>query len=37
MVATDRRGRALIVTADLNGTTCLARPAAPPPSLALPR
>jgi hypothetical protein len=37
MVAIDRRGRALIVTADLNGTTCLARPAPPPPSLALPR
>ena len=37
MVAIDRHGRALIVTADLNGTTCLARPAPPPPSLALPR
>jgi hypothetical protein len=37
MVAIDRHGRALIVTADLSGTTCLARPAPPPPSLALPR
>jgi hypothetical protein len=37
MVAIDRHGRDLIVTADLNGTTCLARPAPPPPSLALPR
>ena len=37
MVATDRRGGSLIVTADLGGTTCLARPAPPPPSLALPR
>jgi len=37
MVATDRRGGALIVTADLGGTTCLARPYPPPPSLWLPR
>jgi len=37
MVAIDRHGRALIVTADLNGTTCLARPSPPPPSLWLPR
>jgi hypothetical protein len=37
MVATDRHGRVLIVTADVNGTTCLARPSPPPPSLWLPR
>jgi len=37
MVATDRRGGALIVTADLGGTTCLARPYPPPHSLWLPR
>jgi hypothetical protein len=37
MVATDRHGRVLIVTADINGTTCLARPSPPPPSLWLPR
>jgi hypothetical protein len=37
MVAIDRHGAVVIVTADVNGTTCLARPAPPPPSLALPR
>ena len=37
MVAIDRHGRALIVTADSNGTTCLARPSPSPPSLWLPR
>jgi len=37
MVAIDRHGRALIVTADVNGTTCLARPSPPPHSLWLPR
>jgi len=37
LVAFDRHGGALLVTADLGGTTCLARPSAPAPSLALPR
>ncbi|MDM0108094.1 hypothetical protein QTH97_24310 [Variovorax sp. J22R24] len=37
MVATDRRGGALIVTADPGGTTCMARPYPPPPALWLPR
>jgi hypothetical protein len=37
MVAIDRHGAAVIVTADFGGTTCLARPAPPPPSLALQR
>ncbi|MDM0080938.1 hypothetical protein QTI17_10080 [Variovorax sp. J31P179] len=37
MVATDRRGGALFVTADLGGTTCMARPYPPPPALWLPR
>jgi hypothetical protein len=37
MVGTDRNGGALFVTADLGGTTCLARPSPPPPNLALPR
>ena len=37
MVGTDRNGGALFITADLGGTTCLARPSAPPPNLALPR
>ena len=37
MVVMDRHGAAVIVTANVNGTTCLARPAPPPPSLALPR
>jgi hypothetical protein len=36
LVAIDRYGSPLIVT-DAGGTTCLARPSAPPPSLALPR
>ena len=35
MVATDRNGAALLVT-EVGGATCLARPTAPPPSLALP-
>ncbi|WP_213955892.1 MULTISPECIES: hypothetical protein [unclassified Variovorax] len=37
MVGTDRNGGALFVTADLGGTTCLARPSPPPPNLAMPR
>ncbi|MEJ8853276.1 hypothetical protein WKW79_01775 [Variovorax robiniae] len=37
MVATDRNGGALFVTADLGGTTCLARPSPPAPNLAMPR
>jgi hypothetical protein len=36
LVAFDRHGAPLIVT-DAGGTTCLARPAAPPRSLALPQ
>jgi hypothetical protein len=36
LVAIDRNGGALIVT-DAGGTTCLARPFPPPPSLAFPR
>jgi hypothetical protein len=36
MVATDRHGGSVIVTTDYGGTTCLARPAPPPPSLWLP-
>jgi hypothetical protein len=36
LVAIDRHGAALIVT-DTGGTTCLARPSAAPPNLALPR
>jgi hypothetical protein len=35
-VAIDRHGAALIVT-DAGGTTCLARPSAAAPNLALPR
>jgi len=36
LVATDRNGALLIVT-DAGEATCMARPSAPPPSLALPR
>ena len=36
LVATDRNGAAVIVT-DAGGATCMARPSAAPPSLALPR
>ena len=36
LVAIDRHGAPLIVT-DTGGTTCLARPSAPAPNLALPR
>lgn len=36
LVAINRHGAALIVT-DAGGTTCLARPSAAPPNLALPR
>lgn len=36
LVAIDRYGAPLIIT-DASGTTCLARPSAAPPSLALPR
>ncbi|MDM0115686.1 hypothetical protein QTI66_26285 [Variovorax sp. J22R133] len=37
MVAIDRNGAPLMITADIGGTTCLARPSAPERSLALPR
>jgi len=37
MVAIDRNGAPLMITADIGGTTCLARPSAPERILALPR